>query len=106
MLFPYPYCPWILWYAVSVHMSVHPLRTFRHICVHIMAALISRQIGREAFLACEVLVCPYFVGRSPAMQWMANDGQLPKQRKTDDAHDGHDHDLLVISLGEVEFVHR
>ena len=29
------------------------------------------------------------------MQWMANDGQLPKQRKTEDAHDGHDHDLLV-----------
>ena len=29
------------------------------------------------------------------MQWMANDGQLHKQRRTDDAHDGHDHDLLV-----------
>ena len=29
------------------------------------------------------------------MNWMAIHGQVPKQRRTDDARDGQDHDLLV-----------
>ena len=60
-----------------------------------MGDLISLQIGLEAFSACEVFVYPCCVVQSPAMNWMANDGQVPKQRRTDDAHDGHGHDLLV-----------
>ena len=35
------------------------------------------------------------VVQSPAMNWMAIHGQVPKQRRTDDARDGQDHDLLV-----------